>query len=249
MATACSSSAGAKCDANAKGNPSAAASCAPNRLDPRIQIGTSNPAPGMAYTGLPRLDRLKIAHQLDDILRKGIDVGVEIAPQGACGQLIGARRATDAEIDAAGMERGQRTELLRHHQRRMVRQHDATNADADGGGAGGHMGNHHSGSSARDAGAVVMLGEPVAPVSQALRVTGEVEAVAQRLRRIATFDDGRQIKDRERYHLRRPNHTGCPEICNFRGSIAKRAEKAIGVLTERRWIHAQRQSFTVQGQR
>jgi len=69
---------------------------------------------------------LKIAHQLDDILRKGIDVGVEIAPQGACGELIGARCATDAQVDAVGMERGQCTELLRHHQRRMVRQHDAT---------------------------------------------------------------------------------------------------------------------------
>jgi hypothetical protein len=32
-------------------------------------------------------------------------------------------------------------------------------------------------------------------LAQALRVTGEVEAVAQRLRRIATFDDRRQIKD------------------------------------------------------
>ena len=94
-----------------------------------------------------------------------------------------------------------------------------------------------------------MLGEPVAPVSQALRVTGEVEAVAQRLRRIATFDDRRQIKDRERYHLRRPNHAGCPEIHNLRSSTAKRAEKATGMLTERRRIHAQRQAFTVQGHR
>jgi len=93
----------------------------------------------------------------------------------------------------------------------------------------------------------VMLGKPVAPVAQALRVTGKVEAVAQRLRRIATFDDRRQIKDRERYHLRRPHHAGCPEIRNLRSSTAKRAEKATGMLTERRRIHAQRQSFTVQG--
>jgi hypothetical protein len=71
-------------------------------------------------------------------------------------------------------------------------------------------------------------------------VTGEVEAVAQRLRRIATFDDWRQIKDRERYHLRRLNHAGCPEIRNVRAGIAKGAEKATGMLTERRWIHAQR---------
>jgi hypothetical protein len=36
----------AKCEANAYGSPSIAASCAPNRLDPRIQASTSRPAPG-----------------------------------------------------------------------------------------------------------------------------------------------------------------------------------------------------------
>ena len=48
-----SSCAGAKCEAKANGRPSAAASCAPNRLEPRIQIGTSSPAPGTARTCCP----------------------------------------------------------------------------------------------------------------------------------------------------------------------------------------------------
>ena len=45
--------AGAKCEANANGSPSAAASWAPNRLEPRIQTGTSSPAPGTACTAWP----------------------------------------------------------------------------------------------------------------------------------------------------------------------------------------------------
>src|SRR6267143_1448669 len=48
---ACISSAGAKCEANAYGRPSTAARRAPYKLDPRIQIGTSRPAPGTARTG------------------------------------------------------------------------------------------------------------------------------------------------------------------------------------------------------
>ena len=47
------STAGAKCEAKANGSPRYAASCAPNRLDPRIQIGTSSPAPGTACTACP----------------------------------------------------------------------------------------------------------------------------------------------------------------------------------------------------
>jgi len=40
--------AGAKCEANAYGNPNAAATCAPNRLEPRIHSGTLSPVPGSA---------------------------------------------------------------------------------------------------------------------------------------------------------------------------------------------------------
>ena len=50
---ACIIMAGAKCDAKAKGKPSAAATWAPKRLDPKIQIGTCEPVPGMAKTRRP----------------------------------------------------------------------------------------------------------------------------------------------------------------------------------------------------
>ena len=45
--------------------------------------------------------------------------------------VIGAGRAAQPEIDAAGKQRCQRAELLRHLQRRVVRQHDAAGADAN----------------------------------------------------------------------------------------------------------------------
>jgi hypothetical protein len=51
MRIASKSMAGAKCEANANGRPSAAATCAPNVLEPRIQMGTRRPAPGTACTG------------------------------------------------------------------------------------------------------------------------------------------------------------------------------------------------------
>ena len=41
------------CEANAKGRPNAAASSAPNRLEPRIHTSTSAPAPGKARTRWP----------------------------------------------------------------------------------------------------------------------------------------------------------------------------------------------------
>jgi len=42
--------AGAKCEANANGRPSAAANCAPNVDEPKIQSGTFAPSPGTART-------------------------------------------------------------------------------------------------------------------------------------------------------------------------------------------------------
>src|SRR4029453_15374286 len=53
MPIASKSIAGAKGEANANATPSAAATSAPNVLDPRIQMGTRRPAPGTACTACP----------------------------------------------------------------------------------------------------------------------------------------------------------------------------------------------------
>ena len=83
--------------------------------------------------------------------------------------LVGAGRAAEAEVDAAGVERLERAELLGDHERRVVRQHDAARADADRRRAAGDVPDHDRRRGARDAGHVVVLGEPEAPVSPSAR--------------------------------------------------------------------------------
>ncbi len=82
FASAASRSAGAKCEAKAKGSPKAAATCAPNVLDPRIQTGTRSPAPGTARTAWPGLDLFEEGQQFLDVRGKLVGVAVEGAAQG-----------------------------------------------------------------------------------------------------------------------------------------------------------------------
>ena len=56
---------------------------------------------------------------------------VEPAAQRMRGGAIGAGRAAEPEIDAAGKQRLQHLEALGDHQRRVVGQHHAAGADAD----------------------------------------------------------------------------------------------------------------------
>ena len=61
--------------------------------------------------------------------------------------------------------------------------------------------NDHRGRGAGNARHVVMLGEPVAAVAEALGVAGEITRVRQRLRRVAAFQDRRKIENREGHHV------------------------------------------------
>ena len=65
-----------------------------------------------------------------------------------------------------GKSARQRAELLGDHVGRVVRQHDAAGADADRLRAGGDVGDHDRGRGARDAGHVVVLGDPEAAIAQ-----------------------------------------------------------------------------------
>ena len=47
------------------------------------------------------------------------------------GDRIGAGRASEAEVDAPGMQRFEHAELLGHDERRVVGEHHAARADAD----------------------------------------------------------------------------------------------------------------------
>jgi hypothetical protein len=82
----------------------------------------------------------------------------------------------------------------------MVGQHHAARADAYRFGPTGHMADHYRRRGAGDAGHIVMLGKPEAPVSPLFRVLGEIERVGEGLRRARAGVDRREVEDRERDH-------------------------------------------------
>jgi len=134
------------------------------------QAGAENPhrhvdaRAGHRAHGLSRFGRLEVTQQFDDVVRKRVRT-VVVAAQRARRRLIRARSAADAEVDASRIQRCERAELLGDLQRRIVRQHDAAGADADRRRAAGDVADQHRRRRARDAGHVVMLGEPVARVA------------------------------------------------------------------------------------
>ena len=120
---------------------------------------------------------------------------VEPAAQRVGRGAVGARRAAEAEIDAAGKQRLQHLEALGHHQRRMVGQHHAAGADPDVLRHRRDLPDHHVGRGARDRGEVVMLGEPVADIAEPIDMARQVDAVAQRRGRLGAGGDDGEVED------------------------------------------------------
>src|SRR5207248_10186704 len=58
-----------------------------------------------------------------------VAAAAEMPPQGACGSLIASGRTAKSEIDAPGVKRFERAELLGNHQRRVIWKHDPAGAD------------------------------------------------------------------------------------------------------------------------
>ncbi len=137
--------------------------------------------------GLAGLGGAEVGLQLHHVLGEAVGPAGEVAAERAGGGLIGAGGAAEAEVDAAGIERLERAELLGDHQRGMVGQHDAAGADADGRGAAGDVADDDRRGRAGDAAHVVVLGQPVAAIAQPLGVPGEVERVAEGERGIAAL--------------------------------------------------------------
>ncbi len=122
--------------------------------------------------------------------------------------LVGARRAADAEVDAAGMERLEHAELFGDHQRGMVGQHDAAGSDPQGRGRVGDVADQHRGRRARDAGHVVMLSDPEPVEPEMLDVPGQVDGGAQRVAGVPAVRHRGQVEDRERHGLRSEGQGG-----------------------------------------
>ena len=138
--------------------------------------------------------RGEVAHQLEEILRKGIGVA-PTATKRPRRHRVGSRRASQRQIDAAGKERLERAELLGDDERRVIRQHDAAGAHTYRRRLPCHGADDDRGGRARDRRNVVMLGQPVAVIAPAFCVPRQIDRVLQRPRRVATLHDGRKIED------------------------------------------------------
>ena len=149
-----------------------------------VQAGAKHPdgnlqaRAGKGSDGLAGSGRFEIVLELEDVFCEAIGAGGEIAAKCAGGELVGARSAAEAEIDSAGKKRGERAELFGDDQRRMIGEHNAAGADANGFCAAGYVSDDDRGGGAGDAGHVVVLGEPEAAIAPFFGVLREVERVA-----------------------------------------------------------------------
>ena len=138
--------------------------------------------------------------------------GVRI--EGARGAHVAARRAADAEVDAARRERLEDAELLGHLERAVVRQHDAGAADADRRRARGDRRHEDLGRAADDRRQAVVLAQPEARVAEPLAVLGERQRVADRRVFAAAGERHRLVEHREPQRLHR-------QPCGCVGSIQR----------------------------
>jgi len=155
---------------------------------------------GIGANTLIRCCRFEIGLQLFDVLREIVGSGSNVAAQCAHGGLVRTGSAAEAEIDAAWKERGERAELLRDDERRMIREHDAARADADGLGAAGDVPDDDGSGGAGDARHVVVFGEPEAVVAPGFRVSREIERVAQSVGGCRPLRNRRKIENGEGNH-------------------------------------------------
>ncbi|MNT38001.1 hypothetical protein D3C72_1741710 [compost metagenome] len=118
--------------------------------------------------------------------------------QRLAGQRQAARRLADAQVDTARRQRGQHLEGLRDLEGAVVLQHDAAGADADARGLREQVRGQHLGCRTGVGAVAVVLGQPVAPVTQPFGAPGQRDGVLERLRGIGTFGDQALVEQGER---------------------------------------------------
>ena len=102
-------------------------------------------------------------------------VGVVASTQCCGGARVGPRRASQAQVDAAGGKCFEHSELLGDDERGVVGQHDAAGAEADRRGLGYQPRQHQLRRRGRRSWHGVVLGHPEAAVAASFRSPGEVD--------------------------------------------------------------------------
>ena len=103
------------------------------------------------------------------------------AAQSMGGDTVGTRRAAQTQIDTSRIQRLQCAELFRHHERRMIGQHNAPRTDPYGLCATGNMADDYRRGGAGDTAHVVMFGHPVAVITRLFAVLGQRTGIVERL--------------------------------------------------------------------
>ena len=159
------------------------------QIQPHPQAGAGDRA-----NALPGLHRLEISLQFEHVVRERVG-RMMVAAQRTHRGLVGARRPAEPQVDASGVQRLERAELLGDDQRRVVRQHHAAGAHAHRLRAAGDVADDDRGGRAGDPGHVVMFGHPVAPVAQALAMLRQLERMAQRVGGGVADADRHEVED------------------------------------------------------
>ena len=128
-------------------------------------------------------------------------VGDHPPAQDVGGQRVGARRPAQRQVDASRIHGQQRPERLGNLERGMVGQHDPRGADPDPRGMRADVRRQQLRGTARQAGHVVMLGNPVAPVAGRLDGAGDPNGADHRRGGTLAILDPDEIQHRQRQRL------------------------------------------------
>ena len=145
---------------------------------------------------------LEVGQQLGQLLGEVIGGGLAtVALEREHGQLIGAGRAAEREVDAPGVQAGQHRERLGDLERAVMGQHHAAAAHPQALGGGGDGPDQHLGAGAGQHRAAVVLGHPVAVIAERVGQPGQVERVVQRVGTGRPFGDRGLVKHGEEHVL------------------------------------------------
>ena len=125
----------------------------------------------------------EVVDQLHDIVRKRVREHIGRAPKGPDRHLVGPRSTSESEVDPPRVQGLEGPELFGHHERGVVGQHDATRADAQGGGGIGQVSDQDGGRGAGHGGHPMMLRHPQSVVAESLHLRSDLYRLSQGLGR------------------------------------------------------------------